>query len=124
MHTIRVEVPRYKKEATKRIRDMVLEKAQEQSRDLVMGGEFARLLEEQESNVEWRSLIHSLPRGLLGPVTSTCFLPIFTLHQPVLCECGVTVLRLSLPAGPVLDVFVLIFLLFIEAVPILYSLLQ
>ena len=61
-----VEVPRYKKEATKRICDMVLEKAQEQSRDLVMGGEFVRLLEEQESNVEWRSLIHSLPSGLLG----------------------------------------------------------
>jgi hypothetical protein len=66
IHTLRLEMPRYKKDANKMVQDMVLKKAQLQSKDLVMGGEFSRLLEEQNSSVEWRSLIHSLPRGLLG----------------------------------------------------------
>ena len=64
--TIRKELPGYKKRAKKVIQDKVLEASQEQARELVHQGEFARLLEVQENNVEWQSLIYSLPRGLLG----------------------------------------------------------
>ena len=66
IHTIIMELPGFKKLGQSKIREEVLESAQAQARDLVMGGKFARMLEEQECNVEWRSLIHSLPRGLLG----------------------------------------------------------
>ena len=59
--SIRKELPGYKKRAKKVIQDKVLEASQEQARGLVHQGEFARLLEEQGSSMEWQSLIYSLP---------------------------------------------------------------
>ena len=64
--TIRKELPGYKRRAKKAVQAKVLEASQEQARGLELQGEFARLLEEQESNVDWQALIYSLPRGLLG----------------------------------------------------------
>ena len=64
--TIRKELPKYQKRAKKIIQDKALEASQEQARKLEQQGELARLLEVQENNLEWQSLIGSLPRGLLG----------------------------------------------------------
>ena len=64
--TMRVEMRKHKQEAKKIVQDKVLEASQEQARELVLQGEFARLLEEQECNTDWQSMIHCLPRGLLA----------------------------------------------------------
>ena len=64
--TIRLEMPAFKAAAKKLIQSKVLEASQAQAEELVFQGEFARLLVEEESCIDWQGLIHSLPRGLLS----------------------------------------------------------
>ena len=64
--TIRVEMAKYKKEAKKKVQEKVLRASQEKAKEMVLQGEFGRLLEEQECNVDWQSMIHCLPRGVLA----------------------------------------------------------
>ena len=64
--TIRLEMPVFKAAANVLVKAKVLEASQTQSRELVLQGEFARLLEEEKSCIDWQGLIHSLPRGLLS----------------------------------------------------------
>ena len=64
--TMRVEMARFKIEAKKKVQERVLKASQEKAREMVHQGEFARLLEEQECNVDWQSMIHCLPRGILA----------------------------------------------------------
>ena len=64
--TIRLEMPTFKAAANVLVKGKVLEASQTQSKELVLQGEFARLLEEEKSCIDWQGLIHSLPRGLLS----------------------------------------------------------
>ena len=64
--TLRVEMTKFKMQAKKVVQEKVLEASQEQARKMVLQGEFARLLEEQQSNVDWQSTMYSLPRGVLA----------------------------------------------------------
>ena len=63
---IRKDLPKFQKRAKKIIQDNALESSHQQARKLPQQGELARLLEEEENNLEWQSMIGSLPRGLQG----------------------------------------------------------
>jgi Tfp pilus assembly protein PilF len=58
--TIRYKMPTFKVAAKNLVMKKVLEASHEQAKELVLQGEFARLLEEEKASVDWQALIHSL----------------------------------------------------------------
>ena len=63
---VRLEMAQFKMKAKKVVQEKALKASQEQARKMVLQGEFARLLEEQQCTVEWQSTMQCLPRGVLA----------------------------------------------------------
>ena len=60
------EVPKLKKAASAAIADSYLDYWNDVAKDLIMQGDFLRLLAEEESHMTWQSFKYSLPKGVLG----------------------------------------------------------
>ena len=63
---IRLELPKIKTAAKNKIKEHVLNKAKEASSKLVVQGEFARTVEEENSEIDWKSVIYQVPKGVMA----------------------------------------------------------
>ena len=60
------EVPKLKKAANAAIAENYLDYWNEVAKDLIVQGDFLRLLAEEEANMTWQSFKYSLPKGVVG----------------------------------------------------------
>ena len=60
------EVPKLKKTANATIAEAYLDYWNEVAKDLIVQGDFLRLLAEEEAHITWQSFKYSLPKGVLG----------------------------------------------------------
>ena len=60
------EVPELKKAANAAIAENYLDYWNEVAKDLIVQGDFLRLLAEEEANMTWQSFKYSLPKGVVG----------------------------------------------------------
>ena len=63
---IKKEMPKLKKAAKKKIQEKNMVKAKKDSSRLEVQGEFARLLEEEERDIDWKTTIYRVPRGVMA----------------------------------------------------------
>ena len=68
----RIEMPKIKKAAKDIIAAQYLDKAKEKANKLELQGEFGRLLAEEENDVDWKSLIFQVPRGVMAFAARLC----------------------------------------------------
>ena len=62
----RIELPKLKKAASNIIAQNYLDKSNDKADNLTMQGEFAKLLAEEQNDVDWKSLIYQVPRGVMA----------------------------------------------------------
>ena len=68
----RIEMFKIKKAAKDIIAAQYLDKAKEKANKLELQGEFGRLLAEEENDVDWKSLIFQVPRGVMAFAARLC----------------------------------------------------
>ena len=62
----RLEVRRLKKAGKSLVAEKYKDRASEKSRGLEVQGDLARLMEDEKRNMDWQSLIYSVPRGVMA----------------------------------------------------------
>ena len=62
----RLEVCRLKKAGKSLVAEKYKDRAIEKSRGLEVQGDLARLMEDEKKNMDWQSLIYSVPRGVMA----------------------------------------------------------
>ena len=64
--TKRLKIRRLKKAGKSLVAEQYKERANEASRRMEVQGDLGRLLEEEKTNMDWQSLIFSVPRGVMS----------------------------------------------------------
>ena len=62
---IRLKLPKLKKAAKAKIKDKFLAKAKTYSSRLEVQGDLAKLLEEEEADIDWKAMIYRVPKGVM-----------------------------------------------------------
>jgi hypothetical protein len=63
--SLKTQLPKLKEAVREEVQFQYLEKWNSRIKDLLVQGDFLKLLESEQSNVSWKSLIYGVPRGVM-----------------------------------------------------------
>ena len=68
----RIELPKLKKAVTQIVASQYKDKANKKAADIPFQGELLTLLGQEQSDITWKSLIYSVPRGVMSWAVRAC----------------------------------------------------